>query len=83
MNSFLLIVNGSWLKAHGSCLKAHGSWPIKKSARARGLGDPAATFLLAMSLQHVEHTPQIAKPTAASTYNKYLMSCFLVYFGEP
>ena len=48
----LLMVSGSWLMAPGSWLIPQGSWLMankKFGARARGLGDPAANFLLAMS----------------------------------
>ena len=54
-----LMAQGSWLMTHGSWLMTHdlwlmapGSWFMadkKFAARARGLGDPAANFLLAMS----------------------------------
>ena len=47
-----LMAHDSWLMAHDSWLMAHGSWLMankKFAARARGLGDPAANFLLAMS----------------------------------
>ena len=45
----LLLMNGSWLKAHGSCLKARGSALMAHGrenfgAGAWGLGGPAPNF---------------------------------------
>ena len=77
MSCFLLMVDGSCLKAHASWLKAHGSWPIKiwrgvPQAPGPPHPPPPAAVLGPLAPRAMSHEPlPINKKKLMNYSNKY------------